>query len=341
MASESRQRTDPLISDLISESHRFGYFQALRVLQRQLEQRHGIESAREQMELGTVLQIRPNISMGCPASDLDTIELIDPVDALDERERYRITVNFLGLYGVDSPLPDYYLEDFVHADEEDNPQRQFLDVFHHRIYWLLYQSWQKYRYYIEYRNDANDRFSRRFFSLIGLNTERSRRDLGFKSQKLLPYLGVLSRRACSAKTIERVLRKLLKIPVKLQEFIPSRVTVSEDQQNRLGMRNCTLGRDITLGSQLLHVGNAFRVKIGPVDWDTFHSLLRGGESRHVLNSAIGQMLHKPLDYDLDMSMQPDSRRQFSIGEKNECGLGRSTWLNADPTATSTALFMDD
>ncbi|MFK8031243.1 MAG: type VI secretion system baseplate subunit TssG [Gammaproteobacteria bacterium] len=332
---ESGQRTDPLIKELMARPHRFGYFQTLRVLQADLERKYGLEIATKELELGTLLQIRPNISMACPPSDLHLLEYIDPIDALDERERYRLTVNFLGLYGVDSPLPDYYIEHFVHADEEENPQRQFLDVFHHRIYWLLYQSWRKYRYYMQYR-DGTEVFSQRFYSLIGLSSEKSRNDLGFRAQKLLSYLGVLSRRVCSAQMAERVLSKLLKVNLRLQQFVPTKVKISPDQQLCLGKANSRLGQDTSLGEEVAHVGNAFRVFVGPLDWDEYHSFLPGGFNHRVLKAALGQMLHTVLDYDVDLSMQPVAQRRLVLGPENQCGLGCTTWLAADETAIVSA-----
>jgi type VI secretion system protein ImpH len=53
---------------------------------------------------------------------------------------YEITTTFLGLTGTVSPLPTYMAEEVLHEDHDRPAQREFLDVFHHRIISLFYRA---------------------------------------------------------------------------------------------------------------------------------------------------------------------------------------------------------
>ena len=97
-----------------------------------------------------------NFSLGFPASD---IEQIERYVAHDGKVRYRMMVNFLGLYGQSSPLPTWYTEDIVHEELDEHAVKDFLDLFQHRAVSLVQRCWTKYRYYREYRADGSDPIS--------------------------------------------------------------------------------------------------------------------------------------------------------------------------------------
>src|SRR4030095_8130626 len=81
--------------------------------------------------------IRPHDGLSFPAADVHSLEV-----SVDERD-VRLLVTFLGLYGVDSALPAYF--GTAAGEEESRALRAFLDIFGHRLYVLLYESWKKYR----------------------------------------------------------------------------------------------------------------------------------------------------------------------------------------------------
>lgn len=67
--------------------------------------------------------------MGFPVSELKTVET-DP-ERPDAPPTVRIT--FMGLYGVDSPLPTGYIDDIAQKREGYEAQEAFLDIFNHRM----------------------------------------------------------------------------------------------------------------------------------------------------------------------------------------------------------------
>ena len=92
MAIETGSETAALKARLLQNGHRYSFLQVYRLL-RLIARKEGIELKE--------IKTRPNTSLAFPESDVFSV-----------RERdgggYQLTVNFLGLYGVSSPLPTFY-----------------------------------------------------------------------------------------------------------------------------------------------------------------------------------------------------------------------------------------
>ena len=76
---------------LLEQSERFSFFQAYRLL-RLVALKEGLNQAD--------IKVRPNVSLEFPGTDLSDI-------SESGRGQFRLTANFLGLYGVTSPLPTF------------------------------------------------------------------------------------------------------------------------------------------------------------------------------------------------------------------------------------------
>src|SRR5882762_10124157 len=126
MVPSTGQSPADLKNSLLSEGHRFSFFQAARLLKR-LQ--------------GEDLRIRPELSFGFPSADVSSIE------QRPDQKGYRLTATFLGLYGVSSPLPAFYTEELLR--DESGAARDFLDIVHQRLYALLLAGWQKYRLFFQ------------------------------------------------------------------------------------------------------------------------------------------------------------------------------------------------
>ena len=83
----------------------------------------------------------PHPGMGFPASELKNVEYDE-----DDKKPPVIRTTFMGLYGVDSPLPTAYLDDIAQRREGHDVLQDFLDIFNHRILTQFYRIWRKYSY---------------------------------------------------------------------------------------------------------------------------------------------------------------------------------------------------
>lgn len=99
--------------------------------------------------------------MGFPVSTLKAVET-----ASEQPPRVRTT--FMGLYGVDSPLPTSYIDDIAQQRDGHERLEAFLDIFNHRIMTQFYRIWRKYSYPATFEVGGRDKISRSLMALAGI-----------------------------------------------------------------------------------------------------------------------------------------------------------------------------
>ena len=88
--------------------------------------------------------------------------------------RHHSAHHFLGLYGVDSPLPTAYLDYITQRHDGHDAVMAFLDIFNHRFITQYYRIWRKYNYPASFEAGAVDDISRCLLGLIGLGIPAAR-----------------------------------------------------------------------------------------------------------------------------------------------------------------------
>ena len=68
----------------------------------------------------------------------------------------KVVFNFMGLFGVDGCLPSYFNELLHDPQNNTQPLKNFLDIFHHRIYELFFKAWQSQQPDINLELGEND-----------------------------------------------------------------------------------------------------------------------------------------------------------------------------------------
>ncbi|MEB0206050.1 type VI secretion system baseplate subunit TssG [Pseudomonas sp. CCC3.1] len=277
-------------------------------------------------ELYDCVEFAANPSLGFPGSDVDTVEFF----VEHGQARARLRLNLIGLMGSASPLPAFYGEQALGDCDSDNPTRQFLNLFNHRLQRLMLPIWRKYRYRARFESGAIDPFSSHLFALIGLGGEtiRDAKELNWK--RLLPYLGLLSLRAHSAALIESVLRYYFKhAELTIEQCIERRVEVLQEQRNCLGRANHQLNESLVLGTHVRDRSGKFRIHIRQLSWDRFHELLPIGTGYQPLCALVRFTLRDPLEYDIRLVLRHEEIRELRIAEHNACRLGWTSWLGRE------------
>ncbi|WP_053183132.1 type VI secretion system baseplate subunit TssG [Pseudomonas kilonensis] len=307
------------ISGLTRGIREYSLFQALLLVVDRLREAH---PDLDDEALYDRLEFQANPSLGFPASDIDRVEFFEEHGQV----RARLSMNLISLVGAGSPLPAFYGEQAL-GEEDGNPTRDFLDVFHHRLQRLMLPIWRKYRYCASFQSGAKDPFSEQLFALIGLGGEDIRKASQLNWKRLLPYLGLLSLRAHSAALIEAVLRYYFKhAELNLEQCIERRVEILGEQRNRLGSANSLLSQDLVLGEQVRDRSGKFRIHISELDWQRFHEFLPIGIGYQPLCSLVRFTLRDPLEYDIRLVLRRQDIRELCIGEQNICRLGWTSWL---------------
>ena len=274
-------------------------------------------------------------------------------------EVIQIILSFMGLYGVDSPLPPYFSEliaslgkkdDEVDDDEigeEDGIRalRYFLDIFNHRLYSLFYRSWKKYRYYLQFRPGAIDGFSHRMLSLIGLEAPALQQLVGVDPARLITYSGIIGLRTRCAVGLQGLLSHYFDgIGVKVIEFMPRWVAIPDQYRPRLGggrngVRAC-LGENVTIGEKIRDLNGKFRIVLALMNLESFRKFLPGGTHSQELYKLVRFYAPDQLSFDVELVLGKEEVPPLQLGA-SPAQLGWTSWLDSPDEDVVSVVFSFD
>jgi type VI secretion system protein ImpH len=320
MAGQDRGPSSHLKSDLLGKAHQFSFFQVMRLLRLFLQGLGGPEEKRSAEE--EYLRIRPELSLAFPPADVAKIEEIG-----GEKPLFSITATLLGLYGSSSPLPTFYTEDlFDEAAEDLSVTRDFIDIFNHRLYLLLFRCWTKYRLFLQVIEENNPEVLGKLFCLIGLGEKELRKDLP-EAYSLIRYTGLFTQFPKSASGLQTLLHDALgKIPVRVIPCVKRVVKIPPDQRLFLGKSGSRLGEETFLGEEIDDRMGKFRIRLGPLKSNPFHSLLPGSSDHQRLAFLTRFYLLDVLEYDIELILAEKEAKPVSLGEPEWSRLGLDTWV---------------
>lgn len=316
--------------------HDFDYFQLLYLIERYAPDAAPIGEqgpvARERVRL------RPALNLGFPAGDLAEIAWRD--DPLGGDGHLLITTTFLGLYGSDSPLPTHTTEMLLSEQDDDVRVREFIDIFHHRLFSLLYRCWKKYRYYISFRDDGSDPLSTVVRGLLGIATPHLAEQLDISPLRLFRYAGLLTQRPRSASGLRGQLRDYFQgVEFDLEQCVGRWLWIQENDQNRMGLGKCSLGKDFLLGEKLFDRSGKFRVQVGPVGFRDYARFLPEGAPAQRMRELVQFYCDDPLEFDYAVTLRGEEVPETPLGSDPLLGkLSWTTFLKSEPSEDKTVIF---
>lgn len=150
------------------------------------------------------VRFSPWPGMGFPAGELKSVEYIEDDVTLAPKVR----TTFMGVYGVDSPLPTAYLDDISQRREGHEELQDFLDIFSHRILTQFYRIWRKYSYPATFESGGTDSISQSLLGLIGLGIPGTASHIATPVSRFLALLGVLRQPAKTQQGVQAMVRLL-------------------------------------------------------------------------------------------------------------------------------------
>ena len=356
-----------VIGQLLSEGYRFNFFQAVRLLELWEADRApvGHDAAPEQ----EVVRFGSHASVAFPASQIDDI-----TPARDETHPARMTVNFFGLTGPVSALPQHYTEIVLdRLARKDRVLLEFLDLFNHRLLSLFYRAWEKYQFWIvgeralhqdrrvaqagpeELRSFVVDQrpqldpLGQILLSLTGLGSPATRYVLPQRDrlesrteiadQTWRFYAGLLSHRHRPAINLEAVLADHFSWPVRVQPLCGRCLQLEPADRTRLTLGgNTRLGVETVAGQKVWEVQGKFRLQIGPLNYAQFCSLLPIGSAHRPFAQLTRFYAGFQLDFDLELQLRTGEIPALRCGDNSGIGprLGWNTWLKTCSHTTEVA-----
>jgi len=307
-----------LVDDLLSQGHAFSFYQVMRIA------RHCFRPGGKEYVAGVPWQervhLRPELSLAFPASDVARVEMDHAV--------LKVENTFLKLLDC---LPTFYTEELIdEAAADSSVSRDFLDIFHQRLYLVFWECINKTKIFNQVVEEKNPVFLERLFCLIGFG-EKESRDGVPQACRLVRHTPLLSLAPRSALGLQTLLRNELGITcLEVEQCVPRRAPIPEDQRTRLGVSCCTLGVDAVLGSEVLDRKGKIRIHIGPLKLHDYNTFLPGAPYHAKMIQLVRHYLDAPLEFDLNLKLAAGNAQPLSLGDPG-MQLGLNSWCFAGAT----------
>lgn len=346
------QRIHPVgvIDRLLEEPHRFGFFQAVRLLERWFVQQ-------ERLNPGQVLSkrvlFRNSLSLAFPPSEIAEFKAVPAPTPLDEAaeidesqvqgdvgrrqsrdvQHIELTPAFMGLLGVGGTLPSFYTELFAQRElyQKDPAGRAFMDIFLHRAVVLFYQAWRKHRLPIQFEADRRNEFLPLVLAIAGVGHKSLRdrlkaREGGVADDTLAFFSGALQQRSVSAAMLQRVIAKYFDIDVKVEQFVGRWFTLPADNQTRLGGMNATLGGGAVSGERVWQRDLRVRLTLGPLSRAKFSRFLPGAPGAVALRELLTMLTGVTLEYEVRLALRAKEVQGIRLTADHGARLGWDGFL---------------
>jgi len=310
-----------LQSDLTREGHDFSFFQAMRLLRLFLRSSQGHAPQNDHSPIP--IRIRPNLSLAFPPADIDCIRELDE----DAYSVYEVTANFLGLYGISSPLPTFYTEELMHEEAEDESVcRDFIDFINQRIFELFYDCCIKYRQSFQVVEAGSRQHLERIFCLMGIGDAPLREAVG-DPYRLIRYIGLLIQKPRSAMGLETILKDALDgIPVTVHPCIIRNAKIAPDQKFFLGSPDHRLGENTIIGEEIKDRMGKFAIRIGPLSSEGFRGFYPEADHFRMARFLTDFYVLERLEYDIEVVLAEGEAKTVCLGESEHARLGLNSWV---------------
>ena len=310
-----------LIESLLTDSNRFSFIQAFRLLSLIFSR----EGEPTEDQLLPEIRVRPDLSLAFPPHDIVSIE-----KAREIPPAYLVTTSFLGLYGASSPLPTFYTEDLMaEASEDSTITRDFFDILNGPLYHHFFRCWAKYRLFYQLVENGNRDTMERLFCLSGFGSDAIKERFR-DPYSLLRYMGLATQVPRPADGLRTLLADAVGEPdLTIEQFVSKTLPIPTDQRLVLGLQAGTLGEDTCLGEEVTDCTGQFRIHIGSLEADRFRRLLPDQPLFRRLSDLVSFYLDQPLSWDVEVEVKPTEIEPCRLGQSEWSRLGWDTWLASD------------
>lgn len=285
------------------------------------------------------VRFRPHPGMGFPASEIKGTEQPDYPHLPPT-----VRITFMGLYGVESPLPTHYIDDIAQRREGYEATADFLDIFNHRLIAQYYRIWRKYSYPASFEEGGKDNISQYLLGLAGLGIEGCTDSIAAPASRFLALLPVMLLPGRTAEGMASLVRLLApNTQANIWHHDKRRVPLKKPLTMRVS-NPITLTNRPVMGNYATDVNSQVLMRLTTTDPAEVQGWLPGGE----LHTDLMALLHVWLGSRLDVRMQLCVERSLlpdaTMNSKPKAGaaqLGRTALmrpLNVVNTAVSSKIL---
>lgn len=229
-----------------------------------------------------------------------------------------IMTYFFGLLGVNGPMPLEFTDYVFQRSHNyyDQTWRRFLDIINHRFLTLFYRAWAENEQAVSFDRPDDDKITDIIASLAGMPADMKLPDPDFRYM-MANYADHFGRPVKSRASLEEILKNILKMNLKVKDFIVSSYDIPANARCRIGNRDTSvLGKNIQLGRTYMSATREFEIEAGPVSFDESRKWMPGSEGFNLINRIVVSYLDRPLDYTLTFIVIGKTIPQCVLGGKD-------------------------
>lgn len=297
----------------------FELFQALRLIERAHPERPRLGRSSRPGDDPVRLGHTPSLAFA-PRS-------IDRYEPAAEGRPARLGGLVMGLFGPNGPLPlhltEYAIDRRINA--RDDTFAAFADIFHHRMLSLFYRAWADAQPTVQADRADDDRFRIYLGALVGQDAFRLRAGDGVREGGARSHAGRLLSPSRNAEGLCRLLEQAFRVPVRVVEFVAEWMRLPREAHLRLGVgAAAALGRTSVMGAMVRGCQQRFRLRIGPLDRETFQRFLPGGDILRQLTALVRTWVGDEKAWDVQLVLEAGQVPTTRLGRAGRMGL--DTWM---------------
>ncbi len=306
MAAQPSESLKVLENDILEKGSEYEFFQAYRLLE-SVNSCYPVSARRPARKI----EVRPELTLGYAESDISEIV------PLDKQRGYEIISQLPGLYGVASPLPDFYNEELLDNEWDDkNAPREFLDIIHKQLFPKLYQAWRLYKLNLNTLEKSNDSYWNLLFSLMG---DPNTKNEEIKKLKLR-YFSIFTNKERSSAGLKLIISDFLDIDnLEIKEFQRQTVAISDRLRCKLGSQNHRLG-DAHIGSKIEDKSLKVKVIANDISYSQYQQIATDQEKLAKLKILLNEFLKKPLQIELQFNVKLNNSNLTLGSNWNQLGV---------------------
>ncbi|NNH32030.1 type VI secretion system baseplate subunit TssG, partial [Rhizobium sp. SEMIA 4085] len=200
----------------------------------------------------------------------------------------------------------------------------YVNILHHRMIALCARAWADAHPAVQVRRPDGGRIRVMSAALAGLGLcGRAHDGYAAIDATKLSHAPALAHQVDGPERLTLFLADLLKVPVRLREFVGTFMPIPNGLQSRLGGAHVQLGRSATIGPRTFQRQQRIELSIGPLTLADYVAFLPGCERRETLQTAIRDLVGYGLDVDVRLVLRRDEVPAAKMGAAR---IGQIAWL---------------